>query len=195
MGTFATSIAAWVEKTKDRADEVVRAVAIGITNKVVLRSPVGNPELWAANAQAALQRSEHNVVVDQITANLMSNPANVTAKGNLRRNVRQLAKAYPFRSGQGYVGGRFRGSWQVTIGAAATGKANRIDPGGGETIAAAAAAIASFKAGPPIYITSNLPYSMPLEYGWSSQAEAGVVRVTMLEIEQIFAEAVASVPQ
>ena len=33
------------------------------------------------------------------------------------------------------------------------------------------------------YITSNLPYIVPLEYGWSGQAPAGMVRISIVEIE------------
>src|SRR5690606_10945934 len=124
--------------------------------------------------------SEHNAVVDQITANLMSDPGNLGAKGGLKRSVRsgynkrlsksQLAKAYPFRQGNGYVGGRFRGAWDVSINSASSTAPDRIDPNGAETIAAARAALTGFTAGPAIYITNVMPYALRLEYGWSKQA-------------------------
>lgn len=200
MGTFAVNIANWVERVKGRADDVCRIVALQLMTKIVLRSPVGNPELWAANAQAALQRSQHNAVVGQVNAYLKSDPANLTAKGNLKRSARspsnkrlsraELARAYPFRSGKGYVGGRFRGNWQLSISAPATAALDRIDANGSDTIAAASAAIASFAAGPPIYLTNNLPYAVRLEHGWSKQAPAGMVRVTAAEFSAIVKDAV-----
>lgn len=204
QGQFAISIAKWVEETKEKADAVCRAIALELTTRIVLKSPVGNPELWAANAEAALQRSQHNAVVDQINANLASDPANLTAKGNLRRKVRsasnkrlsksQLAKQYPFKSGRGYVGGRFRANWFVTIGSPATGTTEHVDPSGSIAISNASAALAGFKAGPSIYIVQNLPYGPRLEYeGWSKQAPAGMVRITLAEIDGIVQQSVQSV--
>ncbi|HEY6643664.1 hypothetical protein [Povalibacter sp.] len=205
MSDFALDIRRFVEKAKANADLVVRKVALDLLTRVVQRTPVGNPELWASNAEAALQRSEHNGVVDHINAMLISDPANVTVKGNLRRKVRsranrrlsrsQLAKEYPFKAGQGYVGGRLRGSWTVTAGTPSTTEPGRIDPDGSETIAAAAAALASFTAGPSIYITSNVPYANRIEYtGHSSQAPAGMVRVSITEFQQFVDAAVQSLP-
>lgn len=195
MGQFALDISRFVEAAKERPDMLVRAVALELTKRVVLRTPVGNPDLWKANAAAALQRAEHNDIVDQINATLASDPRNVTPKGNLKRKVRskfnrrlsksQLAKTYPYAQGAGYVGGRMRGSWQVTINAPSTNDPNRIDPSGGQAIAAAAAAVASAKAGPPIFIVSNVPYAIPIENGHSKQAPTGVVKITAMEFQGI----------
>jgi hypothetical protein len=206
VGQFAVNISKWVEKTKDKADEVCRAVALELSTRIIMKSPVGNPELWAANAEAALSREQHNQVVDQLLGYLKSNPANLTANGNLKRGVRssqtrrankaQLAKLYPLKQGKGYVGGRFRGNWQVSIAAPAAGTLDRIDPGGGEAIAAASSALAGFTAGPTIYIMNNLPYAVRLEEGWSRhQAPNGMVQITIAEFPSIVrnaANAVAS---
>ena len=35
------------------------------------------------------------------------------------------------------------------------------------------------KMGDTVYIYNNLIYSVPLEYGWSTQAPNGVVRITL----------------
>lgn len=205
MADFSLDIRRWVEKVKGDMDLVVRKIAIDLHTRIVMRSPVGNPELWAANAEAALQRSEHNAVVDQLNANLASNPANVTAKGNLKRSVRsranrrlsrsQLAKEYPFAQGAGYSGGRLRGSWVVTVGTPSTTEPGRIDPSGADTIAAAAAALSTFSAGPSIYIVSNVPYANRIEYtGHSQQAPAGMVRITVSEFQSMVDAAVRSLP-
>lgn len=45
-GEFAVSVAKWTEKARANADQVLRAVCIGLLNNVVVRSPVGNPDLW-----------------------------------------------------------------------------------------------------------------------------------------------------
>lgn len=202
---FALQIAQWAEKTGARMDEACRAIAIQVLTHVVRMSPVGNPELWAANAEAALQRSQHNAIVDQITANLMADPANLTAKGNLKRSVRSqynkraskadLAKLYPNRQGKGYVGGRFKGNWQLSVSFPTSAPIERIDPNGSATIEAGSAALESFEAGPSIYIMNNLPYALRLENGWSKQAPFGMVAVTVVEFERLAQQAIASVPE
>jgi hypothetical protein len=203
MGSFADQVSQWVAKTKAESDQVVSAIALSLTTRIVMMSPVGNPELWKANAEAALMRYQHNEVVDRINQYLMSDPANLTPKGNLKRSVRsksnrrlskaELKEMYPLKAGKGYVGGRFRGSWTVTIGAPSTVEPGRIDPHGSETIEAAKAALSGFKSGPSIYITSNVPYAVPLEYGHSSQAPNGMVRVTVAEFQSVVSEAIGSV--
>ena len=47
------------------------------------------------------------------------------------------------------------------------------------------------RAGQTIFITNSLPYAYRLEYdGWSRQAPAGMVRVTVVEFAQRFERAV-----
>lgn len=46
MGTFALQIAAWVEKTKDDMDKVVRFALGSIDGRLVGRSPVGDAKFW-----------------------------------------------------------------------------------------------------------------------------------------------------
>lgn len=45
-GSFALSIRKFAEKVDQRADEVVRTVAMEVGRSLVERSPVGNPSLW-----------------------------------------------------------------------------------------------------------------------------------------------------
>lgn len=46
MGTFALQIAAWVQKTKDDTDKVVRYCLASIDGRLVSRSPVGDAKYW-----------------------------------------------------------------------------------------------------------------------------------------------------
>jgi hypothetical protein len=46
MGTFALQIAAWVQKTKDDTDKVVRYCLASIDARLVNRSPVGDAKYW-----------------------------------------------------------------------------------------------------------------------------------------------------
>lgn len=80
---------------------------------------------------------------------------------------------------KGYVGGRFRGNWQFAIGAPPVGELATIDPTGAQTLGALGAAVADVKMGDTGYVVNNLQYSVALEYGHSTQAPAGMVRVTL----------------
>lgn len=167
-GQFAVSVREFAEKAQGNADQVLRAVSIELLNRIVLRSPVGNPELWASNKQAAEGRR-----------------ANI---GTMSR--RALEKSFPFASGKGYTGGRFRGNWQVTLNGAAAGELDRIDPSGAQTLAEGIATISGATSGATVYMVNNLPYAQRLEFdAWSSQAPAGMVRITVAEFPAIVEDA------
>jgi hypothetical protein len=101
--------------------------------------------------------------------------------------------------------GRFRGNWQVAIGKIPEGvvelqldeKAAKTKEGskgraaaiGTATISAAAAETAKVRAGDVIYFVNNLPYGPRLENGWSPQAPAGMVGITVTEYEGVVAQA------
>jgi hypothetical protein len=189
VGKFADAVSQFAVKVDSRSNHLVQAVAIELLNRVVLRSPVGNPELWASNAAANLW----NRGASEVNAELRLNAANLTKSGRLKRGLKIHPKA--LTSAEGYVGGRFRGNWQVTIGSVPAGPVDLIDANGGPTIARGAAELAGFKAGPTIYLTNNVPYAIPLEYGHSTQAPAGVVRITVAEFQQIVEEQARSIPE
>jgi hypothetical protein len=44
--------------------------------------------------------------------------------------------------------------------------------------------IGSWRWGEIIYLTNSLPYARRLEYGWSKQAPAGMVRITVANFER-----------
>lgn len=188
MGTFALQVRRFAETTREKADAAVRAVAIQMLARIVQRSPVGNPELWAANAEAITSREQHNYRV-QIAADFGAARGKKMPRNLRRRSARALTKLYPLSAGKGYVGGRFRGNWQITLGTPAAGAISDIDPGGANTIAKGTSALSAFKAGVPIFIMNNLPYGPRLEYeGWSKQAPAGMVRITVAEFRSIVSE-------
>lgn len=83
----------------------------------------------------------------------------------------------------GYVGGRFRGNWQFSTGSPPAGELAGIDQSGAKTLSRIRAGILQFTPGEVGYIVNNLPYGQRLEYGWSRQAPAGMVRVTMARIQ------------
>lgn len=90
--------------------------------------------------------------------------------------------------------GRFRGNWQVQYNLA-PGPVPLLDKAGGPTIAAANGALASFVIGQTFYLVNHLPYAVPLEYGHSKQAPAGMVRLTLTEFDQFLTRAVGDLKQ
>lgn len=92
---------------------------------------------------------------------------------------------------KGYVGGRFRGNWQLGIGFAPGGETGRIDPGGAATLGAIVAEIPTKAAGLVFYLANNVPYAQRIEDGWSRQAPQGLVGLTVTEFQPIVAQAAA----
>jgi hypothetical protein len=89
--------------------------------------------------------------------------------------------------------GAFRGSWTFTIDAPSTEAPTTLDKGGHETIAKILSGVQHLTFGQTAYLVSNLPYSIPLEYGHSSKAPAGMVAITLELFQQIVNEAVREV--
>lgn len=81
--------------------------------------------------------------------------------------------------------GRFRGNWQVQIGSLPGGVLELDDKSGTATISKITAAVLGLKAGEIIFLANNLPYGRRLEYGYSKQAPAGMVRITLQEFGAI----------
>lgn len=93
---------------------------------------------------------------------------------------------------KGYVGGQFRGAWQLSVGAEGTGITGKLRPGRtGSTSAAAAAAsdavgeLSRLRAYDSVYIVNGLPYAERLENGWSQQAPLGMVALTVAELQSV----------
>ena len=82
----------------------------------------------------------------------------------------------------GYVGGRFRGNWQLGVGTVPAGVVARIDPDGFETVTAAIAEIPADAAGLVYTYVNNLPYARRLEEGHSAQSPPnGMVGLTVID--------------
>jgi hypothetical protein len=102
--------------------------------------------------------------------------------------------------------GRFRSNWQVAIGEIPQGvielsisgeaaKTKRGSKARGKAVGTATvneemAKLAGVKAGDVIYLVNNLPYGPRLENGWSGQAPAGMVAITVSEYGGVVAQAV-----
>lgn len=90
---------------------------------------------------------------------------------------------------KGYVGGRFRGNWQLGVGTIPAGETGRIDPRGAATLGAIVAEIPTKAAGKIYYLANNVPYAQRIEDGWSRQAPQGLVGRTVLEFPSIVDQA------
>lgn len=137
QSSFAAAVAQFRDQALAAGDAIYQRIMLDLSIKVIEKSPVGDPERWAANvayrqrASAVADRYDENVAIRNTLINL--NPSNFTRNGNLRRGVKHakpLTKAERDQNfdvngmvaGRGYVGGRFRANWQFSIGTAAPGR-------------------------------------------------------------------------
>ncbi|MGF6208289.1 hypothetical protein [Pseudomonas frederiksbergensis] len=184
-GSFALSLAEFAAQATEAIDASLREIIIEVGNSVIRMSPVGNPEIWAQNAVA----SQYNKAVGEHNSGLRSDPANLTKAGRLKAG-RKLNDGMDISAPSGYVGGRFRGNWMFSIGAPDSTTTEEVDPSGAKSTARIVAGAIEFKAGDTCYITNSLGYAIPLEFGHSTQAPGGMVRITVARFQQIVLEAI-----
>jgi hypothetical protein len=183
-----------------KVEAVIRRTAIELQNGMIEKSPVGNPELWAANSNALSNRKNYNIAVDQLNADTRANPANLTVSGKLRKGLSQyllkrqskksLKQAFPLVAGVGYVGGQFRANWQCGVGAV---NMTIIDPPGSDAKGRTKVALETWKPGQTIWLTNALPYAKKLEDGYSKQAPFGMVKLTVNEVGEHLKTAARSI--
>lgn len=204
-GSFAENIRQFAEQAQAGLDATFREIVIEIGSSVIRMSPVGNPEIWAANVAhrqantAAADAYDFNVAVRNTIINLTDR--NFNKAGKLKRGVKyakpltkterdQNYNVNGLVAGRGYVGGRFRGNWQFSIDTPVDGVLDQIDPSGNVSIAVLRTQVQSLTIGQTAYLVNNLPYAVPLEYGHSKQAPGGMVRITLARFQQIVDEAI-----
>lgn len=187
--SFAATIATWVEKTKENNDKAVRATGMQILGRLIEISPVGDPRRWKINRAYAMARQHANKVN---AAQRRKNGGKLKSGQKKHASVLVSFKTkngnVTFRqrgwAAKNYTGGRFRGNWQVSFDRPAVGAIDRVDKAGTATLAAGRDVLANYDSGEygSIWFTNNVPYAQRLEYGWSKQAPAGIVRVVAAEI-------------
>jgi hypothetical protein len=91
---------------------------------------------------------------------------------------------------KGYVGGRFRGNWQLGVGVVPSGETGVIDKTGAETQGRIIATIPEDASGKVYFLWNNVPYGQRIEDGWSRQAPQGVVGLTAVMFQGIVNDAV-----
>jgi len=195
MAKWSIPLEQLADKVRLDLDTTARKVTLDLFQSVILRSPVGNPDTWKANRGAAHARESHNVFAELLNTQAQSDPANFTKRGKFKgklirtKSARALAAAYPNRSGKGYVGGRFRANWVASFGQPARTTHESTDRSLSE---AEAIKGASFQLGGKVYFCNSLPYAIRLENGWSQQAPAGMVKLTLAQAEVRIRQAIHS---
>lgn len=86
--------------------------------------------------------------------------------------------------------GRARGNWQTTVGEPSNTESRREDPSGSQAIADVMQKTPQ-GAGQEVFLTNNLPYIEDLEYGSSTQAPQGMMRINFARVQRIVAAAIA----
>jgi hypothetical protein len=114
--------------------------------------------------------------------------------GRYLPSMTQQAALRAQRAKAGVPSGRARGNWNLSIGAPdGSYDWERKDPSGtAQTMLHQRQALA-IKPGDRVFICNGLPYIRRLEYGYSRQAPAGMVRVTAEELKPLVAELAAEV--
>ena len=95
-------------------------------------------------------------------------------RGTSLKILRSLTTISPVLSG------RFKGNWQVGIKRKAEGVKNSEDKSGNATMQKGALVISTQKGFQDIWISNNLPYGQRLNNGWSTQAPAGFVEMSVV---------------
>jgi len=186
--------AGWSHSLRDFADQIdedvtqhVQSIALAMLSEVIQRSPVGNPDLWKANTEL---RTKNTSMADAYDANVDTRNATNTGKKKFKKLTQRERKENFFvdakAAGQGYVGGRFRGSHTVSIGSPDFTVTENIDPSGSETLSRGSMLIKASGNYPVIYIQTNLPYAEMLELGHSTQAPGGVYDLAWIGVSEAY---------
>jgi hypothetical protein len=84
--------------------------------------------------------------------------------------------------------GRFRMNWMASGGNPASGTIDATDKSGNIAIGNATSFVLKAADWHEFTLTNNLPYAQRLEYGWSQQAPAGVVRTNVSRFQHLINE-------
>lgn len=189
-----TTKAGWSHSLTEFADQageditqMARSIGIAMLTEVVNRSPVGNPDLWEANKAL---RSKNTALADAYDANVDIRNASNTGRKKFKKLTQRERKENFYvdakAAGKGYIGGTFRGSHMVSIGAPDLTVVENVDPSGSETINKGAMLIRASGKFPVIYIQTNSPYGEMLELGHSTQAPGGVYDLAFIGVSEAY---------
>lgn len=84
--------------------------------------------------------------------------------------------------------GRFRMNWMASGGTPTSGVTDATDKSGNTATGNATSFVLKAADWREFTLTNNLPYAQRLEYGWSQQAPAGIVRTNVSRFQQLINE-------
>jgi hypothetical protein len=181
------SLTEFADQAGEDITQMARAIALSMLTEVVNRSPVGNPDLWKANIAL---KSRNVALADAYDANVDVRNASNTSRKKFKKLTQRERKENFFvdakAAGKGYIGGTFRGSHLVSIGAPDMTVTDRVDPSGAETIQKGSMLIKASGQFPVIYIQTNSPYGEMLELGHSTQAPGGVYDLAFIGVSEAY---------
>lgn len=186
--------AGWSHSLTDFADQageditqMARVIAQKMLEEVVMKSPVGNPDLWQANVAL---RTKNVALADAYDANVDTRNASRTGGRAFKKLTKREREENYFvkaqAAGKGYIGGTFRGSHLVSIGTPDMTVTDNVDPSGRETISKGSMLIKASGKFPVIYIQTNSPYGEMLELGHSTQAPGGVYDLAFIGVSEAY---------
>lgn len=82
--------------------------------------------------------------------------------------------------------GRFKGNWNVGLGATDGVTTEITDPSGAAALASGLGKIQNASRGTSVHVSNSLPYAQKLEEGYSKQAPTGMVALTAQELKNEF---------
>ena len=85
----------------------------------------------------------------------------------------------------GYIGGTLRGAWNASIGSIDSTRSQNRDKSGATTIANVSAVVNGLEMGQTFFMTNPQPYAYAVEYGWSNQAPAGMLRIAIADTQAV----------
>lgn len=181
------SLTDFIDQVDEDVTQRARDIALAMLSEVIERSPVGNPDLWKANKDL---RAKNTALADAYDANVAVRNATNTSKKKFKLLTKREREDNFFvkaqASGKGYVGGRYRGSHAVSIGAPDLSVTENIDPSGNETLSKGSMLIKACGKYPVIYIQTNIPYGEMIELGHSSQAPNGVYDLAFISVSEAY---------
>ncbi|CAL1778350.1 tail completion or Neck1 protein [Acinetobacter phage vB_AbaS_Silvergun] len=86
--------------------------------------------------------------------------------------------------------GNFKGAWRLSIDGYDSTVPETPDKQGGEVLARMLAEVGDLTFGQAAYLQNNLPYAVPLEFGHSTQAPTGIVRIAQAQFQQLVQQAI-----
>lgn len=86
--------------------------------------------------------------------------------------------------------GNFKGAWRLSIDGYDTTVPETPDKQGGDVLARMLAEVGNLTFGQAAFLQNNLPYAVPLEFGHSTQAPTGIVRIAQAQFQQLVQQAI-----